>query len=84
MIPSNACAEQSMNKWDLLLTDARIATMSRGLPDFGTIEGGAIANLDEDRMVGHYWLRAPDLAPAGMERRSRRRHRAAGGELDAK
>ena len=24
---------------------------------------GAIANPDENRMVGHYWLRAPELAP---------------------
>ena len=28
-----------------------------------TLEGGAIANPDEQRMVGHYWLRAPELAP---------------------
>jgi len=27
------------------------------------LEGGAMANPDEGRMVGHYWLRAPDLAP---------------------
>lgn len=27
------------------------------------LEQGAIANPDEDRMVGHYWLRTPDLAP---------------------
>ncbi|MEM9882287.1 MAG: glucose-6-phosphate isomerase [Planctomycetota bacterium] len=27
------------------------------------LENGAIANPDEDRMVGHYWLRAPGLAP---------------------
>jgi len=27
------------------------------------IEGGTKANIDEDRMVGHYWLRAPELAP---------------------
>jgi glucose-6-phosphate isomerase len=27
------------------------------------LEAGAIANPDEDRMVGHYWLRDPDLAP---------------------
>lgn len=27
------------------------------------LEGGAIANPDEKRMVGHYWLRAPELAP---------------------
>lgn len=28
-----------------------------------SLEGGAIANPDENRMVGHYWLRAPHLAP---------------------
>ncbi len=28
-----------------------------------SLEGGAIANPDEDRMVGHYWLRAAELAP---------------------
>jgi len=27
------------------------------------LEGGVIANPDEQRMVGHYWLRAPQLAP---------------------
>jgi len=27
------------------------------------LERGAIANPDENRMVGHYWLRAPQLAP---------------------
>jgi glucose-6-phosphate isomerase len=27
------------------------------------LEAGAIANRDENRMVGHYWLRAPQLAP---------------------
>jgi len=27
------------------------------------LEAGAIANPDEDRMVGHYWLRAADRAP---------------------
>jgi glucose-6-phosphate isomerase len=27
------------------------------------LEAGAIANPDEQRMVGHYWLRAPALAP---------------------
>lgn len=28
-----------------------------------TLEAGRIANVDEKRMVGHYWLRAPELAP---------------------
>ncbi len=27
------------------------------------LEAGAVANPDENRMVGHYWLRAPHLAP---------------------
>ncbi len=27
------------------------------------LEAGGIANPDEDRMVGHYWLRKPSLAP---------------------
>ena len=28
------------------------------------LEAGAIANPDENRMVGHYWLRNPALAPS--------------------
>ena len=28
------------------------------------LEKGAIANPDEERMVGHYWLRDPDKAPS--------------------
>jgi glucose-6-phosphate isomerase len=28
-----------------------------------SLERGAIANPDENRMVGHYWLRAPERAP---------------------
>jgi glucose-6-phosphate isomerase len=31
--------------------------------DMAALEKGAIANPDENRMVGHYWLRAPQLAP---------------------
>jgi glucose-6-phosphate isomerase len=31
--------------------------------DMDALESGAIANPDEKRMVGHYWLRAPMLAP---------------------
>ncbi|MBI5086432.1 MAG: glucose-6-phosphate isomerase [Acidobacteria bacterium] len=32
------------------------------------LEAGAIANPDEKRMVGHYWLRTPDLAPTPATR----------------
>ena len=28
------------------------------------LEAGAMANPDEQRQVGHYWLRAPQLAPS--------------------
>ena len=27
------------------------------------LEAGAISNIDEDRQVGHYWLRNPSIAP---------------------
>ncbi len=30
------------------------------------LEAGAIKNPDESRMVGHYWLRAPQLAPGNI------------------
>ena len=33
------------------------------------LEAGAIANPDEQRMVGHYWLRAPERAPRPELRR---------------
>jgi len=37
--------------------------MAAAFQAMGELEGGAIANPDEQRMVGHYWLRDPDLAP---------------------
>jgi glucose-6-phosphate isomerase len=37
--------------------------MQQAFADMAALEKGAIANPDEHRMVGHYWLRAPDLAP---------------------
>src|SRR6266508_4381157 len=33
------------------------------------LEKGAIANPDEKRMVGHYWLRNPELAPTAEIRK---------------
>src|ERR671931_2340655 len=33
------------------------------------LEAGGIANPDEQRMVGHYWLRAPERAPTPEIRR---------------
>jgi glucose-6-phosphate isomerase len=37
--------------------------IQRAFSDMDALESGAIANPDEKRMVGHYWLRAPLLAP---------------------
>jgi len=37
--------------------------MQKAFEDMDALESGAIANPDEKRMVGHYWLRAPQLAP---------------------
>ena len=36
----------------------------RAYAEMSALEKGAIANPDENRMVGHYWLRAPRLAPS--------------------
>ena len=35
----------------------------KAFEDMEALESGANANPDENRMVGHYWLRAPELAP---------------------
>ncbi len=35
----------------------------KAFEEMAALESGAIANPDENRMVGHYWLRDPDLAP---------------------
>ena len=37
--------------------------MQQAFKAMGELERGAIANLDEKRMVGHYWLRDSKLAP---------------------
>ncbi|MGB6297353.1 MAG: glucose-6-phosphate isomerase [Rivularia sp. (in: cyanobacteria)] len=38
-------------------------SFDKAFADMAELEKGAIANPDEQRMVGHYWLRNPDLAP---------------------
>jgi glucose-6-phosphate isomerase len=35
----------------------------KAFADMAALEAGAIANPDEQRMVGHYWLRNPELSP---------------------
>jgi len=40
-----------------------IPGFEKAFKDMQALEAGAIANPDEDRMVGHYWLRNSDKAP---------------------
>lgn len=43
--------------------------VEKAYKDLAALEAGAIANPDEGRMVGHYWLRNPALAPDEKTRR---------------
>ena len=43
--------------------DAMAGPATEALASMDALQAGAIANPDESRMVGHYWLRAPELAP---------------------
>ena len=56
----------------MLFDDEQIANLepkfSKAFQDMAALEAGAIANPDENRMVGHYWLRNPDLAPAQFKK----------------
>lgn len=42
---------------------AHAEMLAKAAADMQALEAGAIANPDEQRMVGHYWLRKPSLAP---------------------
>jgi glucose-6-phosphate isomerase len=42
----------------------REPALQEALSAMEALEGGAVANPDEKRMVGHYWLRAPEKAPS--------------------
>src|SRR5438874_4186297 len=44
------------------------ARAQKAFSEMRQLESGAIANSDERRMVGHYWLRNPALAPSASLR----------------
>jgi glucose-6-phosphate isomerase len=52
---------------DELLTQLQ-PKFNKAFQDMAALEAGAIANPDENRMVGHYWLRNPDLAPNDLKK----------------
>ena len=52
-----------MNAPDVLPNSTEIL-FQHAFQQMQELEEGAIANPDENRMVGHYWLRNPELAPS--------------------
>ena len=59
----------SRMNFDEAFLEGMAEPMARALAAMERLERGAKANADEDRMVGHYWLRAPRLAPSDELRR---------------
>ena len=55
----------------------------RTFDEMQALESGAISNPDEQRMVGHYWLRAPERAPEPDLERAIRETRERIGEFAA-
>lgn len=53
----------SRMRFDEAFLESIAGPMEQALDAMGRLERGEKANVDEDRMVGHYWLRAPELAP---------------------
>jgi len=49
--------------FDDFFVDRMETNIQNAFRDMGALESGGIANPDEKRRVGHYWLRAPELAP---------------------
>ena len=49
-----------LNSSDL---DALTPRFDKAFQAMQALEAGSIANVDESRQVGHYWLRHPQLAP---------------------
>ena len=42
--------------------------MINALREMEALDSGSVANPDEERMVGHYWLRDPEIAPSSVLR----------------
>lgn len=50
---------------DIEQTDEHGDILKKALKDLADLEAGEIVNIEEERMVGHYWLRDPEIAPSG-------------------
>jgi len=61
--PVGVTLDVSRMAFDEAFLVAKDAEIRRALARMGELEAGAIANPDEGRMVGHYWLRDSTRAP---------------------
>ncbi len=61
--PVGVSLDISRMAFDDAFLDAKDEAIRRALAQMAALEAGAIANPDEKRMVGHYWLRDPKRAP---------------------
>jgi len=65
------CFDDSLGFWldisrmDVVENDFEIfkGKFSQAFTSLSKLENGSIANIDESRQVGHYWLRNPQIAP---------------------
>jgi len=57
----------SRMRFDSQFVETLEAPFQKAFWSMQELERGAIANPDENRMVGHYWLRDPELAPANLK-----------------
>ncbi len=62
----NLYVDVSRMRFDDALVEALTPKFTKAFADMAALEQGAIANPDENRQVGHYWLRNPDVAPAEL------------------
>jgi len=53
----------SRMRFEAELVEKLTPAFAKAFEEMEKLEQGAIANPDEHRMVGHYWLRNPDIAP---------------------
>jgi len=65
--PSN---DRSVDASTMGLSDAELDGLpwDRVFRELAALEAGGVANPDEQRQVGHFWLRAPQMAPLAEQR----------------
>jgi glucose-6-phosphate isomerase len=61
--PAGLALDVSRVRFEEEYIERMAGPLGRAFDAMEALEKGAVANPDEKRMVGHYWLRAPELAP---------------------